>query len=517
MRAIDFRDFYNHTYVDEASAVAIQPDGKIVVAGGTGLNGVGDFALIRLNTDGSTDYDFSQPGLDGRVRIDLYGQEDRAYGVAIQPDGKIVVVGSTRTYTGNGHFGAARLNPDGTLDSGFGTNGRVSYGFYADGNEDSEALGVAIQSDGKIVLAGYTKQFIGAGTVTNFALARLLPDGELDTTFDGNGLLTTDFFGNDDAARAVAIQSNGKIVAAGYTHVSDNNYDFALARYNSDGSLDSTFSGDGKVNTDFLGGGDDGAYAMALQPGGKIVAAGGVHTISTGYDFGVARYLSNGSLDTGFPGGGFEAINFAGGTAEEVANGVAIQPDGRIVLAGYAPGVGWDFALARLLPSGAIDASFSGDGKLTTDFAGRDDRASALTIQPDGKIVTVGVAYMNTFGDNDFAIARYIGQGYPDFSISATPASATVLRGGRAQYSIVLNSIDGFSGYVTLSVGGLPSLTSGSFSPQTVFVPSGGTGTATLTVATSVGASQGTYTFTVTGRSGSISHAQNLTLVITGR
>ncbi len=499
---------------DEARAVAIQPDGKIVVAGSLFWQGTTSsgwcYTLARYMPDGSLDVSFGDRGvITGGLAVcsALGGIEFNA--VAIQYDGKIVAVGTTGHNNRSEHiFTVYRLNTNGSFDTTFGVRGYAVDVEFAGGPEESVAKGVAIAASGNIVVAGYTTQ----GSVTNFALAELYGNGDLYTYFDGDGKLTTDFFGSSDEARAVAIQSDGKIVASGYTHVGGGNYDFALARYNSNGSLDSTFSGDGKVNTDFQGG-DDGAYAMAIQPDGKIVAAGGVHTISTGYDFGVARYLSNGSLDTGFSGGGFAAINFVSGTGTEVANGVAIQSNGNIVLAGYSPGVGQDFALARLLPNGPLDTSFSGDGRLTTDFSGGDDMALGVARQADGKIVAVGSAYMGSNNQNDFAIARYLP--IPsDFGISVTPSTRTVLPGGSTTYSVSLTSISSFSGNVTLSVGTLPGQTSGSFNPQTVFIPSGGTGTATLTVATTIGSPQGTFTLSITATGGGFTHSQNVTLII---
>jgi uncharacterized delta-60 repeat protein len=405
--------------LNEAHAVAIQPDGKIVVAGYVHISGIDyDFGLARYLPGGALDTNFGVGGLASASFHDLIA---RGYGVAIQPDGKIVVVGR---YSGtvHGDFAVARFNANGFLDTTFGEPtlpGRTWFGFdtYPNIITDDWAKAVAIQPDGKIIVAGYMID----GSVTNFALARLMPNGDLDNSFDGNGRLTTDFFGGVDEARGIILQPDGKIVAAGNAQVSGSNYDFALARYNSNGSLDSSFSSDGKVTTDFLGGGDDGAYDVALQPDGKIVAAGAVHTLGTGYDFGVARYLSNGAIDTGFAGGGFTSVAFAAGTAEEVAFGVALQADGKIVAAGYAPAAGTnDLAVARLTADGALDGSFSVDGRVTTGFGGGDDGAFDVAVQADGKIVAAGSAYMGAT-DWDFAVARYLVGGGP--LPTATPTS----------------------------------------------------------------------------------------------
>ncbi|HET9495272.1 MAG TPA: S-layer homology domain-containing protein, partial [Chloroflexia bacterium] len=402
---------------DEARAVAVQPDGRIVVVGTTLISGTNyNFAVARYHGDGAPDTTFSG---DGKLTTDFYGGDDGAYGVAIQPDGKIVVVGAyslTNPSSTWYEFAFARYNPNGSLDSTFSGDGKMGIAFSHGG---AVAYGVTIQPDGKIVAVGYAKQ----GTNYNFALARLNADGTYDGSIGQYGERTTDIFGGHDEARAVSMHA-GRILVAGAAQVSGANYDFALVRYNLNGSLDTAFGGDGKVNTDFLGG-DDGAYSMAVQADGKIVAAGGFGTLSTGYDFGLVRYLANGDLDAGFGSGGLANFTFLGGTAEEIANGIALQADGKIVVAGYAPGVGRDFALARLHPNGSLDTSFSGDGKLTTNFAGADDAAGGVAVQPDGRIVAAGYAYMGATG-SDLAVARYLSGGAPVPTATPVPqATAT--------------------------------------------------------------------------------------------
>jgi uncharacterized delta-60 repeat protein len=216
--------------------------------------------------------------------------------------------------------------------------------------------------------------------------------GDLDLTFSGDGKQRTDFGFGDSRAAAIARQPDGKIVAVGADRG-----DLALARYNPNGSLDTSFSGDGKQTTDF-GGCCDGANGVALQDDGKIVVVGGG-------GFALARYNPNGSLDTSFSGDGKQTTSF---TAVDVANGVTIQGDGKIVAVGRAGDFGvTDFALARYNPNGSLDTSFSGDGRQTTDFGG-DDGANGVAIQGDGKIVAAGVG-PGPNGTNDFALARYLG------------------------------------------------------------------------------------------------------------
>ena len=316
---------------DVAQAVAIQADGKIVAAGFADVPGR-DFALARYNTDGSLDPTFDG---DGKVTTDFAGSTDSVSGVVIQADGKIVAAGNANVPFDD--FGLARYNTDGSLDTTFSGDGKVTTDF-AGGSSDERALGVAIQADGKIVAAGFAFVF---GAVQDFALARYNPDGSLDATFSGDGKVTTDFASSGDQAHGVAIQADGKIVAAGFADVPGR--DFALARYNTDGSLDTTFSGDGKVTTDFAGGLDE-AHGVAIQANGKIVAAGRA-LVSGNQDFALARYNADGSLDTTFSGDGKVTTDIAGSTDE--ARGLAIQADGKIVAAGFASVGIQDFALAR--------------------------------------------------------------------------------------------------------------------------------------------------------------------------
>ena len=194
----------------------------------------------------------------------------------------------------------------------------------------------------------------------------------------------------------MALQPDGKIVAAGRALG-----DFALARYLPNGSLDPTFSGDGKVTTDFSGGSFDEVHALALQPDGKLVVAG---RGGVGHDFALARYLPNGTLDSTFSGDGKLTTDF-GSVEFEMVLALVLQPDGKLVVAGTG-GAGHDFALARYLPNGTLDSTFSGDGKLTTDFGSNRDEASALAIQPNnGRLVVAGIS--GTPGLRDFTLARY--------------------------------------------------------------------------------------------------------------
>ncbi len=358
--------------------------------------------LSALAAPGDLDTTFSG---DGKVITDFFGNPDAASAVAIQSNGKIVAAGYSNVSTGNDDFGLARYNSDGTLDNNFDADGRIITDFF--GNND-EANALAIQSDGKIVAAGYADH--GTGSSEDFALARYNPNGSLDTTFSGNGKVVTDFLGSGDIAEAVAIQSNGKIVAGGYAQ-GPSRYYFALARYNPDGSLDTTFGGGtGKVTTDY--GNDAYGAGLTIQSDGKIVVAG-FAGVAGNTDFALARYNPNGSLDTTFSGDGKLTTDFFGNNDE--ANALAIQSDGKIVAAGSANNAtsSNNFALARYLSDGSLDATFS--GKVTTDFGGSDG-ASAVAIQPNGKIVAVGGTFSGAV--TDFALARYNPNGSLDTTFS---------------------------------------------------------------------------------------------------
>jgi uncharacterized delta-60 repeat protein len=245
-------------------------------------------------------------GGDGKVITDFGPSFDGATAVAIQADGKIVAVGGAG---GNGgRFALARYDTDGTLDATFGGDGKVRTDFT---NRSDVALAVAIQADGKIVAAGDITRFTPNGVVGRFALARYDTNGTLDPTFGGDGRVTTSFTDGEDGASAVAIQADGKILAAGSANASCFCSRFALARYDDDGTLDATFGGDGKVTTRFAHGGQ--ATAMAIQADGKIVAAGSANASCFCSRFALARYDDDGTLDATFGGDGKVTTRLAPG------------------------------------------------------------------------------------------------------------------------------------------------------------------------------------------------------------
>jgi len=297
----------------------------------------------------------------------------------------------------------------GALDSSFGSAGKVITDF---GGYDS-AFNVAVQYDGRIIVTGHSNS---SGSNSDFAVARYYSDGTLDPSFDTDGKLVTDF-GSDDQSRDIVIQSDGKIVVAGYASNGSNN-DFAVARYNPDGSLDTSFDTDGKLITD-ISGGEDSGNAVAIQVDGKIVVAGG------GSDqFLVARYTTEGSLDASFDGDGKVTTDLG---SNDAAYGLAIQSDGKILVGGTVySGTHFDFAMVRYNSDGSLDTSFHTDGKVTTDL-GKQDMIQDIAIQSDGKIVALGQT--GDINDFDFAVVRYDSNGNLDTSFSSDGIVTTDFNG----------------------------------------------------------------------------------------
>jgi uncharacterized delta-60 repeat protein len=394
---------------DLANSVAIQSDGKLVVVGQTYKNNDysdEDFVVTRYNTDGTLDNSF---GSRGRVRTDFPGLAAVPSSVVIQPDGKIVVAGGAfPLFTFLGNFEVVRYNPNGSLDASFGNAGIVTTTFA----EGSYAFDVALQPDGKIVAAGtvFVDFNPGESSNTDFALARYNPDGTPDATFGSGGQVSTDFLGFEDDAFSVLIQPDGKIVAVGSANDPTTFYDFAAVRYLSNGTIDTTFGVAGKVRTDFGDQNFDRARSAALQPDGRIVAAGFAISQNGGVqNFAVARYTSTGVLDTTFSRDGKTQIDF--GNCCQSATKVLLQSDGKIITVGYpnTEDSDSDFLLARLNPRGSLDNTFGVGGKVRTSFGDLNGGANGAALQSDGKIVAVG--FQATFSNQwtNFALARYVG------------------------------------------------------------------------------------------------------------
>jgi len=300
----------------------------------------------------------------------------------------------------------------GDLDPSFGEKGLVTSNF---GQFDT-AFGVAVQVDGKIVATGNTISSVAGspGSQQLVALARYNVDGTPDATFGPNGQITTTIRGNE-AARAIALASDGKIVVGGgTTRLVGSGSDFFLARYNPDGSLDAGFGTDGLVVTSVgTSGSQIGAAAVAIQPDGKILAAGTAADVMTGDEFALVRYDTDGSLDASF---GIGGIALTSASVDSGASAIALQSDGNILLGGVAlvqrldqPVPDFAFALVRYLPSGVTDATFGSGGVVVTDVTpGSNSSVQSLVVEADGGIVVAGtIGGHFPRGSNESALARY--------------------------------------------------------------------------------------------------------------
>jgi uncharacterized delta-60 repeat protein len=352
-----------------------------------------------LGADGDLDPGF---GTGGTATIDLGGDAVGA-GVAVQPDGKLVVAGSVGT-----DFAVARLNPDGTPDTSFaGGSTLVDFG------GDDTATSVALLPDGRIAVAGFTGAGGAGADPFDFAVALLGPDGEPDTAFSGDGRQTVEF-GHDDRAQAVAADATGQIVVAG-TH-DDGTPAFAFARLTASGALDVNFGDAGRKEVAFPG--PARLDALALTPAGGVVGAGSTSDATPAADMAVVRLQDDGDQDTAFSGDGRVVVDFG---ADDRASGVAARGDGSIVVAGTSLGSTADFALASLEPDGDLDVNFGDEGRQTATFGtglpGSDEVATDVAVTSIGRIAVAG--WTDTGDDPDqFALAMFGRDGAPSAGFS---------------------------------------------------------------------------------------------------
>lgn len=399
------------TSQDEGRAIAIQPDGKIVVAGfmNPGFFNY-DIAVARYNADGSLDTGF---GNSGKVTINIgtqtngNGTVDAANALVLLSDGSMLVAGQT-TKDGNGDFVVVKLQSNGVIPANFGIGGIVK--FNAGTNSDS-AYSIVEQPDGKILVGGD-----GGGPT----VVKLNSDGSVDTTFGTSGRTTVANI-NAFQGTAMVLHPNGNIIIAG-TSVTGNT-DVVLMRLSPIGVIDPTFGFFGTATVTFSTG-NDYPHALAVQSDGKILVFGDSHNGSN-RDFAVARFSAAGALDTTFDTDGMVTTPIS--TLDDIAFAGVVQPDGKIIAAGRASnGVASDpnFALVRYNSNGSLDTTFGTGGKVTTamSFNDNDDVVYGVGLQADGKIVAAGQS--NSLGANtaqDFALARYLG--VLPCSVTLTPTS----------------------------------------------------------------------------------------------
>jgi len=476
------------TDVDRAQALLVQPDGKIILLGDSTVisSNSSRILMARFNVDGSLDPTF---GIGGKLSTRYPGDDlTFANAFAIQSDLKLVVVGNTRIAYNTGPIDlfVARFNIDGTPDNTFDTDGFLR----TDLSNIDSANAVDIQTDGKIVVSGELQIINGGSPTQNGLVLRYLTNGALDPTFEdnptnspgyalmltgnygyatsvlvepdrsilaagtytglsgdqeylvnrfnSNGVLSAGGFahtrvstvaGTHDFCKAMKRQTDGKIVLAGYSHFPGRN--FSAVRMNSDLTLDTTFSGDGKVRTEFEPGSYDEGQSIAIQADGNIIVGGGTQG-NSGINFGLVRYRAiNGGLDSSFDLDGKVFAYTGGGPSNFRA--VAVQTDGKIVAVGTADiSIGTTgFLVARFDRSGALDTTFSSDGYTITNIGGNGGGAAAVAIQTDGKIVVTGTCV------SALCAARYKTSGDldPTFSPGGFPAGTIWINPGNFTYS----------------------------------------------------------------------------------
>lgn len=381
----------------------LQSDGKLIMVGDSD----GDFGIVRFNLNGSLDSSFAG---NGRQSTN-FGATETVRKVLLQNDGRILVIGqSSSTFSGNS-FAVARYRTDGSRDTSFDSNGRNSTNLGATA-QVSDGL---LQNDGKIVVAGTDG--------SAFALVRYRTDGSLDRDFGSRGIVRTRIGSGTtfSIAQRVLLQNDGKLIAVGTS--SD---DFAIARYNSDGSLDRSFGRSGVRITDFGGFFTtvDAVTDAVLLSDGKILVAG-----TSGGRVALARYNRDGSLDSSFDGNGRVTTSLGNNST---AKKVLVQPNGKILVLAVSDGRA---ALLRYNSNGSLDNSFDGNGRVTTDLDAADNNAD-IALQPDGNVVLVGTNV--GFFDRDFSVRRYVGDridvslGTPIEPIDFNNGPAGITRNGTA-------------------------------------------------------------------------------------
>ena len=406
-----------------AQDVALQSDGKVVAAGYFHNGNNNDFSVVRYNADGTLDTAFNGTGI---ATTDFGGSDDVASGVALQSDGKIIVVGTASTGS-NRLFALARFHRDGTLDTSFGVagTGRITTTIGSP-NPSSNAAGVKIQPDGKILVAGSAD----LGFALDFVLLRYNSDGNLDNDFGAGGLVSTNIYGygnHTDTAFDLALRSDGQILLGGHSTGPLRN-GYLVTVYNSDGSPDASFATGGTRFSEEM----NQVHCVAWQADGKFLI-GGINGGGAGRNFILWRFSETGVADTTFGTNGSVVTPI--GTAADVPYDMEVQSDGKIVVVGssYNANTGFeDFAVVRYNEDGSLDTTFRGTGKVTTSFPGGTSVGRNMVIGPDGRIVLAGQAHDGT--KNNFALVRFFGTDQPP---EVTTGDATgVVRSGA-----VLNGI----------------------------------------------------------------------------
>ncbi|WP_406699643.1 PKD domain-containing protein [Singulisphaera sp. Ch08] len=439
-------------------SLAIDAEGRMLVAGYVYTGGATgyDFAVARFAADGSLDNDF---GTGGRATIDLGASDDRAFGLTTDHAGRVLITG--RSYdTGNNNYDLAlvRLLATYALDTGFGTEGVVRTDFIASGSEEGWGVASAHGLDGKVVVLGTTNQgwsfvryaadgsldtgfgtggrvalafpsgfgfsgngslvidaegrmlvagyvYTGGATRYEFAVARFAADGSLDTDFGNGGRATVNLGASDDLGFGLTTDHAGRILITGRVYnTSTSNYDLGLARLLTDGSPDADYGTGGKVVTDF--GSYEYGYQVVAAPGGAAVVLAGT---SLGWSF--VRYTADGSLDTGFGTGGRVALALPNDFGFSGNGSLAIDAEGRMLVAGnvYSGGAtGYDFAVARFAADGSLDTGFGTGGRVTIDLGAYEEYGYGLTTDHAGRVLITGRSFNTGNNTYDLALARLV-------------------------------------------------------------------------------------------------------------
>lgn len=359
-------------------AAALQPDGKILAGGGHA------YTLVRYLPDGVIDSSFGDHGFTSVTGFSAIKAID------VLDDGKILTGGTSLL-----QIAAARFKPDGTLDSTFGNDGFIA--MYVGGL--NSIFDMAVQADGKILLAGWTKE--SEESSFNMLMTRLNTDGTLDESFAQNGSIV-----NPSGAQfnCLALQNDGKILAGGQLWPEGHGDEdmFSISRYNTDGGLDESFGTNGTVLTD-ISNANDVPYSISVLNDGKILVAGKAHFAGIGDSYmTVVKYNNNGSVDESFGDAGVSNIIL--NDTSSYATGLLVQQDNKIVLTGtIVSSNNEDFALVRLNSNGGRDPSFGINGIVISDFGGYES-AHASILQTDGKIILAGEDPDSHY---DWLLARY--------------------------------------------------------------------------------------------------------------
>ena len=457
--------------------LAVQGDGKVVAAMQSSSDGVHvRMTMQRLTTAGVLDTTF---GVSGTMNFPFVGQQDDWGRVtAVQPDGKILLAGFTYTAGITRKIVLARVDEGGVLDGSFGTGGKVEQDFVFGSSVDASTI--LLQPDGNIVLGGT----VSSGQ--DFALARFTSAGVLDATFDTDGKVTTAFGASNDSINAMALQGDGKIVVFGQT-LTSGHAEVAVARYTTAGALDTTFDSDGKVTTVLTSSSSLNGESLAdgvVLADGKLLGVGRV-TLSNNSDFLLVRYTATGALDTTFGTGGIVRTAFTA-TSNDLGQGVVVQADGKYLVGGYSQDGGvYSMALARYLPTGALDATFGTGGKSVASVGTTSLVVRSVQGQADGKLVLVGS--QNNGTNNDMLVVRFNADGALDetFGVGGV-RTVTFGTGNETAYGLtvqadgkLLVSGEAFGGD-DYDFGVVRLLPSGSPIPVTLTATSVGVTTATL-------------------------------------